>query len=169
MTDASIHAIGGVLFQLPNTPAGTSLTTKTRKEMKIIMFLSKRLIAVETRYSTTEREALAILRCLEEVRWLVLGSPYPTKVYTDYKALLGLLRKDDPHGRIVRWQIRLAEYDVQYIHIAGKENALADGMSRMRQSESTLTGVEHSCGGKLEVNSTEAERTSEWRDWLADE
>ena len=169
MTDASIHAIGGVLFQLPNTPAGTSLTTKTRKEMKIIMFLSKRLIAAETRYSTTEREALAILRCLEEVRWLVLGSPYPTKVYTDHKALLGLLRKDDAHGRIVRWQIRLAEYDVEYIHIAGKENALADGMSRMRQSESTLTGAEHSFGGKLEVNATEAERTSEWRDWLADE
>jgi len=39
----------------------------------------------------------------------------------------------------------------------------------MRQSESTLTDVEHSFGGKLEVNATEAERTSEWRDWLADE
>jgi len=169
MTDASIHAIGGVLFQLPNTPAGTNLTTTTRREMKVIMFISKPLIAAETRYLTTEREALAILRCLEEVRWQVLGSPYPTKVYTDHKALLGLLCKDDAHGRIVRWQIRFAEYDVEYIHVSGKENVLADGMSRMRKSENVLTEVEHAFGEKLEVNVTEAEHTSDWGELLEDE
>jgi len=169
MTDASIHAIGGVLFQLPNTPAGTNLTTMTRREMKVIMFISKRLIAAETRYSTTEREALVILRCLEEVRWLVLCSPYPTKVYTDHKALLEFLRKDDAHGRIVRWQIRLAEYNVEYIHVSGKKNVLADGMSRMRKSENVLTEVEHAFGEKPEVNVTEAEHTSDWGEWLEDE
>ena len=77
-------------------------------------------LPAETRYSTMEPGALAILRCLEEVRWLILGSPFPTKVYPDHQALVILLRKDDAHGRIVRWQIRLAEYDVEYIHIPGK-------------------------------------------------
>ena len=132
MTDASLHALGGVLFQLPGLPGGANMTVAMRKEMKIVMWISKRFLPAETRYSATEGEALAILRCLEEVRWLVLGSPFPTKVYTDYKALLGLLRKDDAHGRIVRWQVRLSEYDVEYIHVPGKENVLADGMSRMR-------------------------------------
>jgi hypothetical protein len=168
MTDASLHAIGGVLFQLPDTPAGTSLTVAMRKEMKIIMFISKRLLPAETRYTTTEREALAILRCLEEIRWLVLGSPFPTKVYTDHKALVSLLRKDDAHGRIVRWQIRLAEYDIEYIHIPGKENVLADGMSRMRKHEELAEGGKTS-STKFEVNLAEAERTSSWLPWLKDE
>ena len=84
MTDASSHTLGGVFFQLPGLPTGTSLTVSTRKKMKIIMFIWKRFLLAETRYSTTEREMLAVLRCLEEIRWLVLGSSFPTKVYTDY-------------------------------------------------------------------------------------
>ena len=98
MTDASTYAIGGVLFQLPNIPAGTTMSVAMRKKRKIIMFISKWLLPAETRYSTTEREALAILRCLEEVRWLILGSPYPTKVYTDHSAPVSLLKKNDAHG-----------------------------------------------------------------------
>ena len=80
MTDASLHAIGGVLFQLPNIPEGTNISVAMPKEMKVVMFISKRLLSAETQYSTTEREALGILRCLEEVRWLVLGSLFPIKV-----------------------------------------------------------------------------------------
>ena len=74
------YAIGGVLFQLTSSPPNTNATPATRSEQRIIMFISKQLAKLETRYSATEREALAVLRCLEEVRWLVVGSPYPTKV-----------------------------------------------------------------------------------------
>ena len=167
MTDASVFALGGVLFQLPDLPAGTNLATSTRGGMKIVMFISKRFLPTETRYSTTEREALAILRCLEEVRWLVLGSPFPTKVYTDHQALVWLLRKDDTHGRIVRWQVRLAEYDVEYIHIPGRENALADGMSRMRWigdgDKDAKTSTIH------EVVAVETQQLAdEWKEWLED-
>ena len=167
MTDASINALGGVLFQLPNLPAGTKFTVSTRAEMRVIMFISKRFLPVETRYSTKEREALVILRCLEEVRWLVLGSPFPTKVYTDHRALLGLLRKDDAYGRIVRWQVRLAEYDIEYIHIPGKENVLADGMSRIRHADGEIEGevIEE----VNEVLMTEKEKTTDgWKEWLED-
>jgi len=168
MTDASTHALGGVLCQLPGLPAGSRLTLSTRSEMKIVMFISKRFLETETRYSTMEREALAILRCLEEVWWLVLGSPFPTKVYTDHHALLGLLRKDDAHGRMVRWQVRLAEYDVEYIHIPGRENALADGMSRMRwDGEGSKVNTADTI---LEVLVIEKEQLAEcWKEWLEDD
>ena len=167
MTDASTHAIGGVLFQLPNTPAGINISPTTRKDMKVVMFISKRLAPAETRYSTTEREALAILRCLEEVRWLILGSPFPTKIYTDHQALLGLLRKDDAHGRIVRWQIRLAEYDVEYIHKPGRENVIADGLSRMHYSGDSQA---RSRDGLKEVAAVEEEEViKNWSEWLEDE
>ena len=49
MTDVSLHALGGVLFQLPDLPAGTNLTVARRMKMKIVMFISKRFVLVETR------------------------------------------------------------------------------------------------------------------------
>jgi len=169
MTDASLHAIGGVLCQIPSYPAGTNISKATREDIKVIMFISKRLLPAETRYSTTEREALAILRCLEEVRWLILGSSYPTKVYTDHQALVILLRKDDAQGRIVRWQIRLAEYDIEYIHIPGKENVMADGLSRMRDDrvEGGLVEVRKAPGEVAVVEKEEA--MTAWKEWLEDE
>ena len=167
MTGASKNALGGGLFQLPVLPAGITFTTAMRAKMRIIMVMSKRFLPAETRYSTTERKALAILQCHEEVRWLVLGSPYSTKVYMDHIALLWLLRKDDAHGRIARWQVRLAEYNVEYIHIPGKENVRADGMSRKRQVEEVVE--KRSTANALEVLVTEKEEmTGMWKRWLED-
>ena len=34
---------------------------------------------------------LNLLHALEEVRWLIIKLPYPTKVYTNYKALVLIL------------------------------------------------------------------------------
>ena len=68
--------------------------------MWIVMFISKRLEPAVTRYSTMEQEALVVVRCLAEVRCLVPGAQYPTRVYTDHSALISVLRHDDAHGRI---------------------------------------------------------------------
>lgn len=115
--DSSKRGIGGTLFQLVGHPTGTEGTDKLKKDMRFIMFMSFKLADVESRYSTTEREALAIVRCLAEVRWLVIGSPYPVKVYTDHVSLLSLLSGTaDAHGRVARWMDRLSEYDFEIYH-----------------------------------------------------
>ena len=54
ITEASVSALGGVLFQLPDLPAGTNLAASTRSGMTIIMFISKQFLPTETHYSTTE-------------------------------------------------------------------------------------------------------------------
>jgi len=79
ITDASTYGLSSVLFQLPNVPAGTNMSVALRKEMKVIKFISNRLSFAETPFLTTERKAHAILTCLEEVWWLILGSPSATK------------------------------------------------------------------------------------------
>ena len=99
--------------------------------MRIIMFISKCLESAETRYTTTEQEALVVVRCLAEVRWHVLGATYPTKVYTDHSALINLLKHDDTHGRNRLWQTKVAKYYVDYVHVLGTQNVNADGMSRL--------------------------------------
>lgn len=75
-TDASISGIGGVLFQLVDTPAGAEAGPATRAKERIPMFLSFRLNNAETTYSNPERECLAVVRCLADVQWIVAGSEY---------------------------------------------------------------------------------------------
>ncbi|QRD84464.1 hypothetical protein F9C07_2214408 [Aspergillus flavus] len=65
-TDASISGIGGVLFQLVDTPAGAEAGPATRAKERIPMFLSFRLNNAETTYSNPERECLAVVRCLAD-------------------------------------------------------------------------------------------------------
>ena len=104
--DASKLGIGGVHFQLegvpPETEAGRSSVHRLTE--RIIMFISFRLSNVETRYSNSEREALVVIRCLAEVRWMVMASEYPVLVYTNHSALRTLLTGVDnnAHGRIAQ-------------------------------------------------------------------
>jgi hypothetical protein len=72
-TDASKTGIGSVLFQMPDITPGTRAAPRNRHKMRIIMFISERLESAETRYTTIEQEGLAAVRCLAEVRWLILG------------------------------------------------------------------------------------------------
>lgn len=97
------------------------------------MFLSFKLEDVEKRYTTTEKEALAVIRCLAEIRRLVMRSPFPIKIYTDHMALESILRIGDAHGKITRWMDRLSEYDYQIYHRPCRTNIMriADGLSRM--------------------------------------
>ncbi len=96
-TDASKWCLGGVLFQLIDASHGIEATNSYTKHMRIIMFMSFRLEDAETRYDTTEREALAVVRCLAEVRLLVTRSEYPTKLYTNHSALKIFSLKDQMH------------------------------------------------------------------------
>ena len=43
-----------------------TICDKLKTEMRIVQFISKKLTPEETRYHTTDREALAAARCLEE-------------------------------------------------------------------------------------------------------
>ena len=76
------------------------------------MFISFRLNDVETRYGNSERECLAIVRCLAEVRWLVLDSRFPVLIYSDHNALKGIFKTGETDkGRIANWLDKLGEYD----------------------------------------------------------
>ena len=135
--DASKRGIGGVLFQLENIRAYTEATNSEahRAAERLITFLSFRLEDPETHYSNSKREALAMVRCLAEVKWMVMTSLYPTLVYTDHEALKVLLTgpDNDAHGRIAKWQERLGEYDFQLLHRTAGTHfmGIADGLSRL--------------------------------------
>ena len=117
-TDASQVAIAGVLMQVKN---GQRLP---------IGYYSRMLKDAEQRYSTTEKELLAVHNSVLHFR-PYLGYKRFT-VHTDHKPLLGILRSSKtPFGP--RWSKRLLQlaefqYDVHYIR--GEDNAVPDAISR---------------------------------------
>lgn len=140
--DASKTGIGAVLFQILDAPPGTKACPATRDKERIVMFISQRLTPAEQNYATSDREGLAVVRALEEVRHLVLGSKYPVMVYTDHAALTTLLIGDATKGRIATWQNILSEFDLRISHVPGRELQLADGLSRIPHSAQWAAGPE---------------------------
>lgn len=135
--DASKRGLGGALFQLHGIEPHTEATNSQehREAERIIHFLSFRLEDAERRYTNPEREALAVVKGLAEVKWMITCSPYPVYVYTDHQALKTLLTgpANDSHGKIANWQQRLSEYDMILLHRKASTHfmGIADGMSRL--------------------------------------
>lgn len=150
--DASKWGIGGVLFQLENIKAYSQATDREAHQAAehLITFLSFRLEDAETRYSNSEWEALAVVRCWAEVKWMVMASLYPTLVYTDHEAPKVLLTGPDnnSHGCIAKWQEQLGEYDFQLLHRAVGTHfmGIADGLSLLPTSLMQRAFVEDSGG-----------------------
>jgi hypothetical protein len=49
---------------------------------------------------------------------------------TDHKPLQHFMSHDQDRGRLVRWQQFLSTFNLQINHIPGKENVIADALSR---------------------------------------
>lgn len=120
-TDASNFAIGAVLSQ---GPIGRD---------RPIAFFSRTLNKAECNYSTIEKEALAIVQSAKHFRPYLFGSKF--NLYTDHQPLTYLFNIKDPNSRLVRWRLALEEYDYNIIYKPGKQNVVADGLSRIKINE----------------------------------
>jgi hypothetical protein len=121
-TDASNHAIGAVLSQ----PVDDDLSLSV-----VVEYGSRVLEDAKTRYSTYDREFLAVVYFIHYWRPYLLGKHF--YLYTDHYALKYVLTNPDPPGRIIRWLIKLQDYDFTIIYKKGKLNTNADALSRLSQ------------------------------------
>lgn len=115
-TDASDYAIGAVLSQ---GKVGSD---------RLIVYASRVLTRAEQNYNTTEKELLAVVWAVKHFRPYVYGTKF--KIVTDHKPLVWLFSINDPGSRLIRWRLKLEEYDYEIIHKAGRANANADALSR---------------------------------------
>lgn len=166
--DASEQAVGGVLFQLHGCPEGTQAKPKLLPNERIIMFLSFKLQDAETRYGNSERECLAIVKCLSEVRWLVMGSRHPVFIYSDHESLKPIFAKGQTEKpRIATWLDRLGEFDWQLMHRPSRDQhiGIADGLSRMPTRLTETSSREISDRMTMcvtESKANEANRVEQW-------
>jgi len=91
-------------------------------------YASRILCKAEQNYNTTEKELLAIVWALKYFRSYLYGTKF--KIITDHRPLVWLFNVMDPGSRLIRWRLKLEEYDYEIIHKAGKDNTNADALSR---------------------------------------
>lgn len=117
-TDASNVALGAVLSQ---GPIGSD---------KPIAYASRTLSDTEARYSTIERELLAIIWAVKHFRPYLYGQKF--QIYTDHRPLAWLYSLKEPNSKLTRWRLRLQEYDFTIVYKNGKQNTNADALSRIK-------------------------------------
>ena len=117
--DASCVAVGAVLEQL------------THGEWKPMAFFSRQLRAPEQKYSAFDRELLGLYLAIRHFRFFLEGREFVA--YTDHKPLIFAFAKvlDPWSPRQQRHLAYISEFTTNVRHIAGKENLVADALSRV--------------------------------------
>ena len=94
-----------------------------------IYFISKNLSKAELNYTVTEKELLVVVHSLNKFRHYIIG--YQTFVHTDHAAIRYLIKKPDANARIIIWLLLLQQFGLTIIDKPGKENVVAEFLSRV--------------------------------------
>ena len=117
-TDASDQAVGAVLQQFVNG------------SWEPLAFFSKKLRPPEKKYSAFDRELLALYLGVRHFRYFLEGQQFTA--YTDHKPLTFCMSKTaEPWSSRQQRQLSyISEYTTDIRHVQGKDNSVADTLSR---------------------------------------
>ena len=115
-TDASDSGLGAVLLQEHD---GVNMP---------VMYISRQLNAAETRYSTIERECLALFWATKRLHVYLYGTEFILEI--DHQPLAFVNRANINNDRVMRWALHLQMYRYQVRIVKGSANTTADLLSR---------------------------------------
>ena len=109
----------------------TELRAVLLQEGQPVVYASRALTDIECRYSNIERELLGVVSGLERLHHYTLGKAIT--VETDYQPLTSIWKKmiATSSPRLQRPLLRLAKYDFHIEYLWGRENVIADALSRV--------------------------------------
>lgn len=123
VTDASLNSLGSVLQQNGHP----------------ICFASRTLNEHEKNYSTTEKELLAIVWSTNYFRPYLYGVKF--EILSDHQPLRWLFVKSQSrelNPRLYRWIIKLSDFNLTVNYIKGKDNQVADFLSRINNDSGEI-------------------------------
>ncbi|GFY00219.1 retrovirus-related Pol polyprotein from transposon 17.6 [Trichonephila clavipes] len=97
-------------FQLFTDASSIGVEAVLNQEQRPLVFASRTLSAAERNYTVTERECLAVVWALNKFR-AYLGY-LPIKIITDHAALTDLTTGKNLSNRMIRWALKLAEFNI---------------------------------------------------------
>lgn len=129
-TDASDFAVGAVLEQVQDGAR------------RAIAFESRKLRGAVLNWPTREKELFAVIHALRTWKQYLAG-PIPFVIYTDHRPLHHLQKQTKAASpKIARWFELLALFDCEIVYRAGKDNPVADSLSRTEFVEDFCLSVE---------------------------
>ena len=117
--DASQYAVGAVLYQVWTSPSG-------EKVNQPIAFASKRFSKPATNWDAYKREAYGLYFAIHTFSFYLRGKFFT--VETDHRNLQWIESSESPI--VVRWRALMQSFYFLILHIPGRENRVADFMSR---------------------------------------
>ncbi|GJZ47390.1 putative reverse transcriptase domain-containing protein [Tanacetum coccineum] len=115
--DASLKGYGAVLMQIE----------------KVIAYTSRQLKVHEENYTTHDLELGVVVFALRLWRHYLYGTK--CVVFTDHKSLQYILNQKELNLRQRRWIELLSDYDCEIWYHPGKENVVADALSRKERNK----------------------------------
>ena len=127
--DASNRAVGGQLEQLLD---GTWCP---------VAFFSRKLSNAKRKYSTFDRELLAIFLAVKHFRHLIEGLQFT--IFTDHRPLtFAFASAAERSPRQTRHMSFISEFSTTVLHVSGKNNVVADALSRPAISAISLPTID---------------------------
>ena len=152
-TDASGFAVSAVLSQ------------DQGQGRQPIAYFSRKMNDAERRYPVHEQELLAIVLAVEQWRCYLHGSPHPAMIFTDHQSLRWLSTQPTLSQRQARWVERLQEFVFRVQYIQGKDNKVADALSRRadyeREAAAEAEAHKDSAGAQQRLQLCEATAAAE--------
>ena len=96
-----------------------------------VAYFSKKFNRHQQAYSTVEREALALILAVQHFDVYLGSSSSPIEIFTDHNPLVFTDRMQNQNQRLMRWSLILQQYPLNVKHIRGKDNIVADALSRV--------------------------------------
>ena len=95
-----------------------------------VAFLSKSLNETERNYEIHDKEMLAIIKGLENWRYLLKGTRFKFEIWTDHKNLEYFMKTQKLNRRQARWALCLLRFDFTLKHVPETKIGKVNGLSR---------------------------------------
>lgn len=118
----------GKPFVLSCDASGDQLGCVLTQDRRVVAYESRKLRSHELNYPVHDLELAAVVHAFKHWRHLLLGVKFELR--TDHESLKYIFTQPLLNNRQRRWLQLLCEYDFEIVHVAGKENKVADALSR---------------------------------------
>ncbi|GFT31114.1 retrovirus-related Pol polyprotein from transposon 297 [Trichonephila clavipes] len=140
-------------FNLFTDASGVGIGAVLNHSHRLIAFTTRTLNKAKRKYTVTERECLTLIWAFNKFK-TYFGS-LPVKVITDHAALTKLTNGKNLSCRMIRWALKLSEFNIEGEHRPGVQNVVVDVLSR--NPIGNMDGSQISCAALrvLALNSRE--------------
>jgi Reverse transcriptase (RNA-dependent DNA polymerase)/RNase H-like domain found in reverse transcriptase len=145
--DASDTACGSVLmtvkrgYSISDVSNLSDAEISANPDFKICSYSSHMFSTTEQRYTTIEKELMAIVTGLQAYNTVVRSSELTEWILTDHHNLLFLEKFELRRRRHFKWFDILCNYNYEIAYVQGSKNEVADGLSRPNALQKTQVQI----------------------------